>query len=128
MVKAGPQQDGTATGSLGVALFMLGGLLVFVFPPLAVILILGGGLAALGGAVSSNRREEARQSTPALDAPPAPVQAVDQTEAAPEYFTCSCQNCGQRLEFPTYGAGTEVECPTCQQKTVLLGERALGDV
>jgi uncharacterized paraquat-inducible protein A len=35
------------------------------------------------------------------------------------YFKCACQKCGKRIEFPSNGAGTTVECPHCHDQTVL---------
>jgi len=37
----------------------------------------------------------------------------------PNFLTCSCDNCGQNLEFPAEGVGSEVQCPSCGMKTLL---------
>ncbi len=36
-----------------------------------------------------------------------------------KYLTCPCDNCGQNLEFPAEGVGTEIQCPTCGMITLL---------
>ncbi len=35
------------------------------------------------------------------------------------FSVCSCNHCGQRLEFPSDGAGSEIRCPTCGKMTRL---------
>jgi predicted RNA-binding Zn-ribbon protein involved in translation (DUF1610 family) len=35
-----------------------------------------------------------------------------------EFETCDCRSCGQRIEYPANARGTEINCPTCQQKLV----------
>jgi hypothetical protein len=37
----------------------------------------------------------------------------------PNYFKCSCQNCGRHIEFPSNGAGMTISCPHCGKNTVL---------
>lgn len=37
----------------------------------------------------------------------------------PKYLICSCDNCDQQLEFPSYGIGSEIQCPTCGWNMVL---------
>jgi len=39
-----------------------------------------------------------------------------------EYLKCACDYCGQELEFPADGLGTEIECPTCHHRTMLHRE------
>jgi DNA-directed RNA polymerase subunit RPC12/RpoP len=53
------------------------------------------------------------QPTPSATAPP------KSTNENPEYLECPCKYCGQNLEFPADGVGTDIECPTCHQKTML---------
>jgi hypothetical protein len=36
-----------------------------------------------------------------------------------EFITCICNHCSIRIEFPEYGVGQEVECPSCHQTTIL---------
>lgn len=46
----------------------------------------------------------------------APAKAVRENA---EYLQCPCKYCGQELEFPADGVGTDIECPTCHQQTML---------
>jgi hypothetical protein len=36
-----------------------------------------------------------------------------------ELLKCSCDHCGQNLEFPAEGVGTEIQCPVCKHTTRL---------
>jgi DNA-directed RNA polymerase subunit RPC12/RpoP len=36
-----------------------------------------------------------------------------------QLYVCPCDHCGQHLEFPKEGKGTEIECPSCHKSTVL---------
>jgi Zn finger protein HypA/HybF involved in hydrogenase expression len=36
-----------------------------------------------------------------------------------EFITCICNHCSVRIEFPEYGVGQEVECPSCHHTTIL---------
>ena len=38
----------------------------------------------------------------------------------PKYIKCQCQNCAGNIEFPEDAAGTEVSCPHCAWKTLLV--------
>jgi DNA-directed RNA polymerase subunit RPC12/RpoP len=40
----------------------------------------------------------------------------------PEYLTCACKNCSQKLEFPIDAFETEIACPTCGGKTLLCND------
>ena len=42
-----------------------------------------------------------------------------------EFYVCTCDHCGQKLEFPKRGAGMEVACPGCGVITTLHGVRHL---
>jgi Zn-dependent protease with chaperone function len=37
----------------------------------------------------------------------------------PQFSLCSCQHCGQNIEFPSEGAGMLVGCPHCGSETIL---------
>lgn len=37
----------------------------------------------------------------------------------PKYLKCSCQNCGEHLEFPANSVGEQIECPHCGAQTEL---------
>lgn len=37
----------------------------------------------------------------------------------PEYLKCSCQNCGEHLEFPANSVGEQIACPHCGAQTKL---------
>jgi len=37
---------------------------------------------------------------------------------------CACQNCGGSIEFPPQGIGLNVDCPHCNQRTLLTGTTA----
>ncbi len=89
---------------------MLGGLFVFVFPPLAIIFLLIGGLIASVSAIASNHREQTRTSAPAGPIVPAAVQPDAK---------CMCGLCGQHLQYSPEMAGQQIACPACQQKIVL---------
>ena len=34
---------------------------------------------------------------------------------------CACQNCGDSIEFPAQGVGLSIDCPHCNQRTLLTG-------
>ena len=38
-------------------------------------------------------------------------------------LACLCNHCSQRLEFPSEGVGTEIQCPTCGMTTRLYREQ-----
>lgn len=38
-----------------------------------------------------------------------------------QYLRCQCYHCGQRVEFPDYGVGTQIDCPSCGGKFFLHG-------
>jgi DNA-directed RNA polymerase subunit RPC12/RpoP len=42
-----------------------------------------------------------------------------------EFLTCFCNQCGQKLEFPSHAAGTEIQCPTCSMTTLLFAQQPI---
>ena len=113
-------QTQTTDGCMGVSVMglMLGGLLVFVFPPLGAMVIffslMAGGAAALFG-----RPTRPPQSIPQPPAPPQPEQRQTGQPTEQPYLYCHCQHCNQRMEFPRHGVGMTINCPTCGLTTLL---------
>jgi hypothetical protein len=48
-----------------------------------------------------------------------PGEQIGECPPPTVYAKCACQNCGTHLEFPTEAAGATINCPHCQQPTVL---------
>jgi hypothetical protein len=40
------------------------------------------------------------------------------------FLKCSCNACGESIEFPAQGAGLKIECPHCGGKTILIDPAA----
>jgi hypothetical protein len=104
------RQDVSPVGGCGVLLFMFGGLLALVCPPVGFIFLLIGGIAAGGSAVASNRSEESKTREPAAPIAPTMIEPNEK---------CVCGCCGQNLEFPAAMAGQQIACPACEQQIVL---------
>ena len=39
------------------------------------------------------------------------------------YLKCSCQQCGEHIEFPSDGLGMKILCPHCGGQTQLVSEK-----
>jgi uncharacterized paraquat-inducible protein A len=42
--------------------------------------------------------------------------------SATKFLKCSCQHCGERIEYPVEAAGMTLTCPHCQTQTELMVE------